>query len=246
MYTFVVRWLQAGGSACNDGQQGIYRRVEVLMMATSILDKSTISFQVAKELRNRILAGRYASGEKLQQEQIAAELGVSRSPVREALGQLEAEGLVILTPQKGAQVSPISPAEISEFFELRTLVEPHLLALAIPRMTEVDFSRAAVVITEMTDVGYAGWSEKNWRFHETLYAPAERPAMIKILRRTHDTIGRYIRMQIVATDGRLTANEEHKHILDACRRRDVEAAVDLLKAHVIAAARLLHGGDNLD
>ncbi len=129
---------------------------------------------------------------------------------------------------------------------MRTLVEPHLLALAIPRMTETDFSRAAAIISEMTDIGYAGWSEKNWRFHETLYAPAGRPAMVKILRRTHDTIGRYIRMQIVATDGRLTANEEHKHILDACRRRDVEAAVALLKAHVTEAARLLHGSDPTD
>ncbi|RYG98669.1 MAG: GntR family transcriptional regulator, partial [Alphaproteobacteria bacterium] len=76
-------------------------------MATGLLDKTTISIQVAQELRRRILAGEYPQGVKLQQEQIAAELGVSRSPVREALGQLEAEGLVVLTPQKGAQVSPI-------------------------------------------------------------------------------------------------------------------------------------------
>ena len=85
-------------------------------MPTGLLDKTTISIQVAQELRRRILAGHYPQGVKLQQEQIAAELGVSRSPVREALGQLEAEGLVVLTPQKGAQVSPISRAEIAELF----------------------------------------------------------------------------------------------------------------------------------
>lgn len=212
-------------------------------MPTAIVDKSTISVQVAKELRSRILAGRYASGEKLQQEQIAAELGVSRSPVREALGQLEAEGLVILTPQKGAQVSPISLAEISELFELRTLVEPHLLALAIPNMTEADFRRAAAIIAEMADVDYGGWSEANWRLHEALYDAAGRPAMLKMLRKAHETIGRYIRMQIVATDGRSSANEEHKRILDACRRRDAGAALALLRAHIVDAGRLLHGGE---
>src|SRR6188474_1964165 len=90
-------------------------------MPQGLLDKTTISIQVAQELRRRILAGHYPQGVKLQQEQIAAELGVSRSPVREALGQLEAEGLVVLTPQKGAQVSPISRAEIAELFELRLL-----------------------------------------------------------------------------------------------------------------------------
>jgi len=209
-------------------------------MATGLLDKTTISIQVAQELRRRILAGEYPQGVKLQQEQIAAELGVSRSPVREALGQLEAEGLVVLTPQKGAQVSPISRDEISELFELRLLVEPHLLALAIPAMTEADIHKATAIISEMADIALAGWSDANWRLHETLYAPAGRPGMLKLLRRTHETIGRYIRMQVMATNGRADAHKEHKLILDACRKRDVEKAVRLLQEHIEAAGRMLH------
>lgn len=209
-------------------------------MATALLDKSTISTQVAQELRRRILAGDYAAGEKLQQEQIAAELGVSRSPVREALGQLEAEGLVVLTPQKGAQVSPISRDEISELFELRMLVEPHLLGLAIPAMTRADFDSAAAVIAEMADIEFTGWSDANWRLHEVLYGPANRPAMLKLLRRTHETIGRYIRMQVIATNGRAQANAEHKRILDACRKGDVAKAVALMTEHIAEAGRLLH------
>ena len=209
-------------------------------MATGLLDKTTISIQVAQELRRRILAGEYPQGVKLQQEQIAAELGVSRSPVREALGQLEAEGLVVLTPQKGAQVSPISRDEISELFELRLLVEPHLLALAIPAMTEADIHKATAVISEMADIALEGWSDANWRLHETLYAPAARPGMLKLLRRTHETIGRYIRMQVMATNGRSDAHKEHKQILDACRKRDVEKEVRLLREHIEAAGRMLH------
>ena len=209
-------------------------------MPTGLLDKTTISIQVAQELRRRILAGHYPQGVKLQQEQIAAELGVSRSPVREALGQLEAEGLVVLTPQKGAQVSPISRDEIAELFELRLLVEPHLLALAIPEMTEADLNKATSIISEMADIDVDGWGDANWRLHEALYAPAGRPAMLKLLRRTHETIGRYIRMQVVATNGRADAHREHKLILDACRKRDVGKAVGLLREHIESAGRMLH------
>jgi len=209
-------------------------------MPTGLLDKTTISIQVAQELRRRILAGHYPQGIKLQQEQIAAELGVSRSPVREALGQLEAEGLVVLTPQKGAQVSPISRDEIAELFELRLLVEPHLIALAIPEMTEADLNKATAIISEMADISLDGWGDANWRLHETLYAPAGRPGMLKLLRRTHETIGRYIRMQVMATNGRADAHREHKLILDACRKRDVGKAVGLLREHIESAGRLLH------
>ncbi|MBL8595552.1 MAG: GntR family transcriptional regulator [Devosia sp.] len=208
-------------------------------MPQGLLDKTTISIQVAQELRRRILAGHYPQGVKLQQEQIASELGVSRSPVREALGQLEAEGLVVLTPQKGAQVSPISRNEIAELFELRLLVEPHLLALAILEMTEADLNKATSIISEMADIDVDGWGDANWRLHDTLYAPAGRPAMLKLLRRTHETIGRYIRMQVVATNGRADAHREHKLILDACRKRDVGKAVGLLREHIEGAGRML-------
>lgn len=212
-------------------------------MATALLDKSTISTQVAIELRRRILAGGYPVGEKLQQEQIAAELGVSRSPVREALGQLEAEGLVVLTPQKGAQVAPISRDEVSELFEFRKLIEPHLLEVAIPAMTESDFRRAQSIIAEMVDIKFDGWSDANWRLHQVFYAPAVRPAMLRMLRRTHETIGRYIRMQVVATNGRARANEDHKQILDACRARDIATAVELLRSHIVEAGLLLQADD---
>ena len=209
-------------------------------MPQGLLDKTTLSIQVAQELRRRILAGHYPQGVKLQQEQIAAELGVSRSPVREALGQLEAEGLVVLTPQKGAQVSPISRAEIAELFELRLLVEPHLIALAIPEMTEADLNRATSIISEMGDIRLDGWGDANWRLHEVLYAPAGRPGMLKLLRRTHETIGRYIRMQVMATNGRADAHREHQLILDACRKRDVGKAVALLREHIEDAGQMLH------
>lgn len=237
MYTFLISPLQADLPLRYQGW-GMENE-----MAAGLLDKTTISIQVAQELRRRILAGLYPVGIKLQQEQIAAELGVSRSPVREALGQLEAEGLVILTPQKGAQVAPLSHEEISELFELRLLVEPHLLTLAIPAMTEADFAAAEALISDMADIAIEGWGEANWRLHEALYLPARRPGLIKLLRRTHETIGRYIRMHVLATNGRAEAHREHKLILEACRTRNIAGATKLLRAHIEGAGSLLHPHD---
>ena len=110
-------------------------------METLLISKDTIATRVVEVLRRRIIGGHYRGGMKLQQEQIAGELGVSRSPVREALRQLEAEGLVTLISQKGAEVKPISLPEVSEMFEMRLLLEPHVLALAIPNMTDSGFQR---------------------------------------------------------------------------------------------------------
>jgi DNA-binding GntR family transcriptional regulator len=201
------------------------------------IEKSTIATQVGRELRRRIVAGDYPSGMRLQQERIAAELGVSRSPVREAFRQLEAEGLILLISQKGAKVAPILADEVMELFELRTLLEPHLLTLAMPNFEPADFQTAEAIIAEMEDIEVSRWAEANWRFHMTLYRGARRPAIIRHLDRIHETIDRYLRMQITLTQGRDKAHADHKNILQACRNRDGDLAVALLRSHILAAAR---------
>ena len=203
------------------------------------IEKSTIATRVSRELRRRIVSGEYPIGMKLQQEQIASELGVSRSPVREALHQLEAEGLILLVSQKGAKVAPIHASEVAELFELRLLIEPYLLTRAIPNMTEADFDAAQRIIFEMDNVDLARWSEENWRFHAALYAPANRPAIMRTLERIHETFDRFLRMQITLTDGRWRAHEDHQRIMDACRGRQVEVAAALLKQHITTAGTAL-------
>jgi len=169
----------------------------------SSIERSTIAARVSQELRRRIVSGEYPVGMKLQQELIARELGVSRSPVREALNQLEGEGLVTIISQKGATVSSIGTDEVYELFEIRLLLEPYLIKLSIPNMLSRDFDMAQEVITEMNDVDPSKWAEANWRFHSILYGPANRPTMMKTLERIHETFERYLRFQIVATNGRL-------------------------------------------
>src|SRR6478672_13809392 len=100
------------------------------------IQRQTIASMTIEALRERILRGDYPDGEPLRQDALADELGVSRIPVREALRQLEAEGLVTFNPHRGAVVSSMSLDEIMELFELRADIECDLLARAVPLMTE--------------------------------------------------------------------------------------------------------------
>src|SRR3954471_15830423 len=100
------------------------------------IHRQTIAGMTVEALRERILRGDFPEGEPLRQDALAAELAVSRIPVREALRQLEAEGLVTFSPHRGAVVSSLSLDEIDELFELRAAIESDLLARAIPAMTD--------------------------------------------------------------------------------------------------------------
>src|SRR3982751_2703327 len=106
------------------------------------IQRQTTASMAVEALRERILRGDYPEGEPLRQDALAEELGVSRIPVREALRQLEAEGLVTFSPHRGAVVSSLSLDEIDELFELRAAIESDLLRRAIPKMTKEQLDRA--------------------------------------------------------------------------------------------------------
>src|SRR3954462_13718603 len=106
------------------------------------IQRQTIASMTVEALRERILRGDYPDGEPLRQDALADELGVSRIPVREALRQLEAEGLVTFNPHRGAVVSTLSLEEIEELLELRADIECELLRRAIPSTTAPDLARA--------------------------------------------------------------------------------------------------------
>src|SRR5689334_25063716 len=110
------------------------------------LRRQTLTTMTADAIRERILRGRYPEGEPLRQDAIGAELGVSRIPVREALRQLEAEGLVTFNPHRGAVVSTLSLKQIQELFELRAEIEGDLIRRAIPHMTPEDHVRADEIL----------------------------------------------------------------------------------------------------
>ncbi|MBF9233948.1 GntR family transcriptional regulator [Microvirga alba] len=204
--------------------------------ARKTLRHRTMSAAVAEALRQRILDGEFAAGFQLRQDALADEFGVSRIPVREALMQLEAEGLVKIHPHRGAIVSELSIGEIDELFELRTLLEPRLLKASAPRLTEGDYVRLNGILEEYSSelrAKHVGrWGELNTEFHMLLYRHAERPRSIAIVANLLQECDRHTRLQLSLTGGMERAEEEHAEIVRLCAQGKVSAACVLLKLHI--------------
>jgi DNA-binding GntR family transcriptional regulator len=207
------------------------------------ITRQTVTHQATEALRERILRGLYADDTPLRQDALASELGVSRIPIREALRQLEAEGLVVFNPHRGAVVSSLSVDEIDELFELRAQIESDLVRRAVLATTAEHISRAREILkayeAAFRDAEVGEWGKLNWEFHSTLYAAAERPFTMAIIQRLHQQSDRYLRMQLVLTHGELRAIDEHRAILAAVSARDVKLASSLMKQHIVGAGRQL-------
>jgi DNA-binding GntR family transcriptional regulator len=195
---------------------------------------------VAEVLREAILRNVLAGGHRLRQDEIAAHLGVSRIPVREALRQLEAEGLVTFYPHRGAVVSALSYQEVQEIYEIRIPLEATALRLALPRLTRRDLERAEGILEAIDrETEVAKWSGLNREFHTVLYAPADRPRLLALINTLRTNVERYQRIYISLMQHKVHSQREHRQILAACRQRDVEAAVRALESHLGQAAQEL-------
>jgi DNA-binding GntR family transcriptional regulator len=204
------------------------------------IERRTIAAEAAEILRQRILSGEFKAGQPIRQEQIAQELGVSRIPLREALKQLEAEGFVTIEPHKGAVVASLSPEEAAELFALRGRLEEWLLGEAIPRMREADFAQLDAIIDESRNLAdLTHWGELNWRFHETLYRPAGRPLSLKFLKRIHDSLDRYLRLEHSLARNREQAYRDHQDLAELSRNGNVNGALEVLRHHIGRTAAAL-------
>ncbi|NDV11863.1 GntR family transcriptional regulator [Crenobacter caeni] len=207
------------------------------------IKRQTLTSAVTESLRKRILSGEFADGQQLRQEALSNEYGVSRVPVREALRQLEAEGLIQIIDHKGALVSKLSFEDVLEFLEIRSQLESALLAASIPRQTEDDLALAQATLDEFEEALQSGdvrhWGELNSRFHLALYRSAERPNTLALIESLHNKTDRYTRMQILFTETMARAHEEHSRLLRLCRERRVEEAAEFIRFHILSAGRAL-------
>lgn len=210
----------------------------------SVIPRQSLTSAVADKLRDQIIRGEIGEGSQLRQDAIASQYQVSRIPVREALRQLEAEGLITIVPNRGAVVPALSPDDIEELFAIRALLEPEVLKRSIPYLTEEDFSEAEAIlrryVSELRREDHvSGWGRLNWQFHSTLYSRANQPRFMAVIRNVNNSGERYTRLQLYLTHGIQRANEEHHRILELCRQRDVAAACKLLREHIEYAGQSL-------
>ncbi len=195
---------------------------------------------IAGALRADILRGRLQGGQPLKQDEIAVQFGVSKIPVREALVQLKAEGLVDFYPNRGAFVSELSAAEADEIYVMRIALEKEILARAIPHLTVSDFKQAGGLLVNMDrEENIARWGELNWEFHAMLYAPAGLPRLMETLRTLHTNIARYLVLYLAGMDYQKRSQREHRALLKACREGDIEKAQTILEEHLRFAATQL-------
>lgn len=195
---------------------------------------------VAHALREAILGGLYAPGQPLRQDTIAAALGLSKIPVREALRRLEAEGLVVLHPNRGAVVAPLVAAEAQEIAEIRIALETLALRLALPNLAPRDLRLAAGLLDDLdAEADITRWGALNRDFHQTLYAPAGRPQLLALIATQHRRFDRYMRVVLAAMHHQPESQAEHRAILAACVERDEATAVALLEGHIATAAARL-------
>jgi DNA-binding GntR family transcriptional regulator len=204
---------------------------------------------LADSLRERILSGEFKEGDQLVQEAIAEEYEVSRMPVREALRQLEASGLVELKAHRGAIVTSIPLEQVSELFELRALLECELLARAMPNMTSATFSAAKGILHRLETAYHEGdvsaYGRLNWDFHHSLYLPSNRVQTLSLVHSVNVQTDRYIRLQLVLAGKASDAEEEHRKLLKLCESGNIEATVAYLREHILdAGERLLKSLQN--
>jgi len=207
------------------------------------IKRQTLTSAVTESLRQRLLSGEFVDGQQLRQEALSNEYGVSRVPVREALRQLEAEGLIQIIDHKGAIVSKLSLDDVLELLEIRALLESSVLKASIPCQTSADITLAEQTLHEFevalqkNDVRH--WGELNSRFHLALYRAAKRPNTLALIEQLHNKTDRYTRMQILFTRTMERAHEEHTRLLELCKQGAAEEAAEFIRFHILSAGHAL-------
>lgn len=188
----------------------------------------------ARIIREKILSGDLDPGTKLNQHQLAAELGMSRIPVRDALRSLAGEGLVDFRAHTTAVVAELSMADLQELYELRIAIEPALGRRAIPYLSTRHFREMSAILDRLeATADTVSWLALNNRFHATLYAAAARRRsldMVKLIRRQTD---RYTAIYVELNLD--VANTEHRMIFEAARGGQGTRLEALLTAHISAS-----------
>jgi DNA-binding GntR family transcriptional regulator len=216
---------------------------KVIMDKTHKLDlevtaSPTLPEVVYRALRQAILNGSFSPGQMLRQDDVASRLGVSRSPLREALPRLEAEGILVLHPRRGYAVATLDPKEIAEVFDLRSLLEAELARRSIVRRTATDIARVYTISAEMAeltskndDASLSQWFELNMKLHDALLVPAGCPHHMRALQHSRNLIEAYIRTEVRLTGDLRQAQQEHSELAQAFVMGDLDRFLACTREH---------------
>jgi len=200
---------------------------------------------LAEAIQTRIIAGDFPAGARLRQEQLAAEYALSRTPIREALRKLQAEGTVELVPNQGAVVRGTSVRDLREGYEVRAELEGMAAALAATWITDEHLTQlrdADELFRRAIEDSQPGtWAQANDHFHEAVQAAAGNERLRRTIRDLHKAFPRRLTWGALEADSKLLADnvEQHNEILRAIESRDPDAARDAMRRHVLRAGELI-------
>ncbi len=191
---------------------------------------------VCESLRDAIRKGILKPGERLMEIQLAEDLGVSRTPVREAIRKLEQEGYVIMMPRRGTYVASMSIRDVNEIFEIRTALESLSNGLAAERITAEELERLQRLLIQISGYIKEGNMEKivetDIEFHELLYQASRNTRLVGIIANLREQLTRF-RTLSMSYPGRLEATlEEHRDMVEAIAQGDVKAAHKAAERHM--------------
>jgi DNA-binding GntR family transcriptional regulator len=195
----------------------------------------TLSEQVLDIVRERIVTGRLCHDVAIRQEALAAELGVSKIPLREALARLEQEGLLTSQPNRGYIVRPMSAGEAEEIFELRLAVEPAAAAKAAVAANDeerADARRAFDALDAAAGSGNGEIAMLNRAFHAVLVRPGGRLLTTQLVERLQILSERYVMAHLRSGGRDGSADREHRQLIEAWLARDAGATAQLLTIHI--------------
>jgi DNA-binding GntR family transcriptional regulator len=201
-------------------------------LLTSVLGPATKADAVYTELRTRIIEARLLPGARLDQETLATSLGVSTTPLREALRRLEAERLVQRAAHREVMIAPLSRSELAELYEVRADVDVLAVRMAaqVARPAEIAESRA-ILDRASRDELLASLRE-NRAFHRSLYAASHNTVLVEMLDWLWDRSDRYRYVLVGDTQKLTSAKREHARILSAIASGDGEKAGELMRRHL--------------
>jgi DNA-binding GntR family transcriptional regulator len=210
------------------------------------LENLTLWQRVYEHLRAEILHGALAPGTELAEVALSEQLGVSRGPLREAIGRLAAEGLVTVRPRRGAVVRELSEDEFVELYQVREAIEAMAVRLAVPRLTADDVAALEELNRRMGEHAERGEVEQffraNLELHGRLLAASGNSKLQEVYQQLVDQIGRY-RMQSLTLRGNLQRSvAEHRSIIRAAKRGDAERAAQLMSSHIRVPQQRLKRG----
>lgn len=210
-----------------------------LKINDEISDKYSLRSRVFHKIRDGILNGKYKEHDELREAAIAEELGVSRTPVREAFRQLELEGLIHIVPNKGAYVTGITSKDVRDIYMIRSQLEGLCAMWATEHITDAQLEEMEenIYLTEFhAKKGHNDQiAELDSRFHEIMYEACDSKMLEHLLRDFHEYVYR-IRKQTLAQGARSTAStDEHRMIMEAIKSKDSNKASELAKTHMLNA-----------